>query len=353
MSRELRCDAVVIGGGIIGSAVLFELTRRGLRAALVERGVVGQGCTAYSGGVVRVFHGDDQLSDMAAEGHAYYRDFEAHTGEPCAFTRTGFLYFPSAAAHASAKDRVARLSARVPMQWWTGDRVREAFPDIREPAAAVFEPDAGHVNPSEVARTFARVAMRRGGSVLTGTNVNRLVRSGGRFVGVDTSQGLLLADKTVVALGANTPGFLDRQGVAHALWAQRIQVDIRRGTRPRGEHPAWIDDVHDLNGRPHETDGLLVGCPTHDTDFRDGFTWGTSVHSELIRHVGRRRFAWMDSTEFAGSLSSFDCYSRDGRGTVDYVDSARSLAVVSGFSGGGVKLAPTLARRISTTLTES
>jgi glycine/D-amino acid oxidase-like deaminating enzyme len=353
MPRELQYDVAVLGGGIIGAAVLFELTRRGLRSVLVERGIVGQGCTAYSGGIVRVYHADDQLSEIAAESHAFYRDFEAHTGEPCAFTRTGFLYFPTPAAQASARARVARLSARVPMEWWTAERVRDAFPQIREPGAAVFEPQAGHVDAPDVARAFARAAMRGGACVFSGTNVHRLVRSGPRFVGVDTSQGLILADKTVVALGANTPGFLDRQGVAHALWPQRIQVDIRRGTPVRGEHPAWIDDVHDLNGRPHGSDAYLVGCPTHDTVFSDGFSWGTSSHSELIEHVGRRRFAWMDSTRRAGSFSSFDCYSRDGRGIVDFADAARSLAVVSGFSGGGVKLAPALAHRICTTLTES
>jgi len=353
MSIESRYDVLVLGGGILGAAVLHKLATHGLRVGLVERGVVAQGCTAYSGGIVRVFHADDQLSDIAAESYGYYRDFETRTGERCALTQTGFLYFPASGTEAAARARVDRLAPRVPMQWLRPDQVQERFPQVRAETPAVFEAGAGYMSPPEVTRAFVRAAVRHGAHVHPGTDVHKLVRVADRFAGVETSQGLLMADRTVVALGPHTPSFLDKNNIPHGLWAQRIQVDVRRSTQVRDPHPAWIDDVNNLNGRPHEDDQFLIGYPTYDRDFHDGPVPGVAGHGELIERIGRRRFAWIDTSERRGSFASFDCYSEGAAGICDYVDERRSLAVVSGYSGGAFKLAPELARCIFNTLTES
>jgi sarcosine oxidase subunit beta len=345
VSVDAHYDVLVLGGGVIGTAILHELSTRGVRAALLERGMVGGGCTAHSGGVVRVFHANDASSDLAAEGHAYYLDFERHTGEAAAFHRTGFLFFPATGAEQDCRDRVSRLAARTPMRWLDAESVRAEFPEIRAPSAAVFEPGAGYMSPPLVTQAFARAAVRRGAHLIVGTPVRKLVRLPGRLAGVETSHGLVQADRIVVALGAHTPAFLDRHGIVHRLWAQRIQVDARRVDK-RTPHPAWIDDLNDLNGRPHEDDQFLIGYPTHERGMADDDASATMAHSELIEHVGRRRFDWMDSSRRVGSFSSFDCYSDGGGGIAGFVDDERTLAVVSGFSGGGFKLAPALARRI-------
>ncbi len=352
MLPKPQYDVLIIGGGIIGTAALHTLARRGLRVGLAERGVLAQGCTAYSGGIVRVFHTDPHLSELAAASYPVYRDFEAHVGESCSFTQTGFLYFPTAGAELAAREQVAQLAPRVHMEWWEAEQVRTAYPHVRTDSPAIHEPGGGYMIPSEVARAFGRSARRLGACIHEGTVVNKLVRAGGRYVGVETSHGVLFADRVVVALGPNTPLFLDQHQVPHALWTQRIQVDIRKSSTPRGAHPAWIDDVNDLNGRPHEDDGFLIGYPTHDRRFHDGPVHGISSHSSVIDAIGSSRFNWLQTTERQGSYASFDCYSDGGLGVADFVDDARSLAVVTGFSGGAFKLAPELARRISNLLTE-
>jgi len=352
MSREKRFDVLVLGGGVIGSAVLHAVAGQGLSTALVERGMVAQGCTAHSGGIVRVFHADARLSDMAAASARFYRDFESQVGEPCTFTTTGFLYFPAPADAESARLQAEHLARRVPMEWWSAERVRATFPQVRTDSPAVFEPDAGYMSPPDVTRAFVRAAKRKGAAVYEGTEVRRLIRIKHRFAGVETSQGVLFADRVVLALGAHTPRFLDAHHVPHALWSQRIQVDVRRSTRPRGELPAWIDDVNDLNGRPHEHDKFLIGYPTHDRNFHDGPVFGMSGHSEVIEAMGRRRFDWVDATERHGSFASFDCYSEGGLGVADFIDDHRSLLLATGYSGGGFKLAPAVAQRIASALTQ-
>ncbi|MES2936780.1 MAG: FAD-dependent oxidoreductase [Pseudomonadota bacterium] len=341
-----------MGAGVIGAAVLHALARLGVHVGLVERGVVAQGCTAYSGGLVRVFHSEERLSELAAASYAVYRDFEAHVGESCKFTQTGFLYFPATGTEVAAREQMNRLATGISMAWWEAEQVRSAYPHMHADGPAVHEPGAGYMSPPEVTRAFVRAARRLGAVVHEGTAVDKLIRVGGRYVGVETTLGTLFANRVVLALGPHTPSFLEQHRVAHALWAQRIQVDIRRPSAPCGDHPAWIDDVNQLNGRPHDDGQFLIGCPTHDFRFHDRPVSGTAGHSHVIDAMGRRRFKWMAGAEWQGSYASFDCYSEGGLGIADFVDEARSLAVISGFSGGGFKLAPELARRASKLLAE-
>jgi len=346
MSRNPNFDVLVVGGGVIGGAILHALASKGVKAALVERGVIAQGCTAYSGGIVRVFHADSRLTEMAADSYFFYREFEKHTGEHCPLTVTGFLYFPNEAMMSSAQDQVDRLSQRLAMEWLNPDQIRARFPGVCADTDAVYEKGAGYMSPPDVTKAYVRAAKRLGASVYEGTQVSRLIRFQNRFVGAETTQGILFAERTVVALGPNTPQFLARHGIDLPLWAQRIQVDIRRSTAARDNSPAWIDDINDLNGRPYEEDKFLIGYPTHDRNFYDGFVPGSAEHSACIEEFGRRRFHWIDATLRHGSYASFDCYSNGGIGMTDFIDEQHSLAVATGFSGGGFKLAPEVARRI-------
>ncbi|MBA2672106.1 FAD-dependent oxidoreductase [Ramlibacter sp.] len=345
-------DVLVVGGGVIGAAVLHALAKLGLHVGLAERGVIAQGCTAYSGGLVRVFHADERLSELAAASYPFYRDFEASVGEPCTFTQTGLLYFPAAGTEVAARGQMNRLAPRVPMAWLEAERVRAAHPEMHADGPAIHEPGAGYMSPPQVTRAFIRAARQLGAVVHEGTAIDKLVRVGDRYAGVETTLGTLFADRVVLALGPHTPSFLDQHRIPHALWAQRIQVDIRRPPAPPRDHPAWIDDVNQLNGRPHDDGRFLIGCPTHDIRFHDRPVAGIASHSDVIDAMGRRRFKWVADAGREGSYASFDCYSEGGLGTARFVDEARTLAVISGFSGGGFKLAPELARRTARLLAQ-
>lgn len=48
----LQFDAVIIGGGVIGCSILYQLAKRGVRASLVERGKITCGTTFHTAGLV-------------------------------------------------------------------------------------------------------------------------------------------------------------------------------------------------------------------------------------------------------------------------------------------------------------
>ncbi|HUG13467.1 MAG TPA: FAD-dependent oxidoreductase, partial [Thermomicrobiales bacterium] len=49
-----RADVVIIGGGIMGASLAFELTRLGVRdVAIVERGTIASGASGKTGALLR------------------------------------------------------------------------------------------------------------------------------------------------------------------------------------------------------------------------------------------------------------------------------------------------------------
>jgi sarcosine oxidase subunit beta len=92
-----RADAVVIGGGVIGSAVAFELARAGREVVVVDKGPgAGAGSTSASSAIIRYSYSTRDAILTAWEAAQLWFDWEAHLGvaDPdgmCRFVRTGNL----------------------------------------------------------------------------------------------------------------------------------------------------------------------------------------------------------------------------------------------------------------------
>jgi glycine/D-amino acid oxidase-like deaminating enzyme len=72
-------DAIVIGGGIMGTSIAFQLAGRGRREALEERRLIGEGPTGESSAIQRTHYSNELTTRMALFGLEFYRDFRQHT----------------------------------------------------------------------------------------------------------------------------------------------------------------------------------------------------------------------------------------------------------------------------------
>ncbi len=154
----------------------------------------------------------------------------------------------------------------------------------------------------------------------------------------------------MLATGVRTPGLLDALGIEHDLFNRDIQVDVRTPADGPTDHPAFIDDVYDLNGRPDPASGaVLIGHPTGlDSTSLDPEPIRPE-HSARIVAEGRKRFAWIDSSESRGGRRHPECYAPDPLARVSCASGGRScdnVVIATGFSGGGLKMAPWAANHV-------
>src|SRR5437773_4668964 len=85
-------DAVVIGGGIVGTFAAYYLARRGLKVALVEKGRVGAEQSSRNWGWCRQQNRDARELPMATKSLDLWERFTADSGEQTGFRRCGLLY---------------------------------------------------------------------------------------------------------------------------------------------------------------------------------------------------------------------------------------------------------------------
>src|SRR6266545_3523943 len=86
-----RADAVVVGGGCMGTSTAFHLARRGTDTVLLEAAHVAAGATGHSGAIVRQHYESRVGVRLARDSLAFFTRFQEETGFPCDFRRTGFL----------------------------------------------------------------------------------------------------------------------------------------------------------------------------------------------------------------------------------------------------------------------
>ena len=127
-------DAIVIGTGIIGAAVAYELALTGLRVVSVDRlGDVGSGSTSSSSSIVRFHYSTFEgvaASWEAKFGWEAWRDYlgAPHEETLAKFLKAGCLILDGS----TERERVLSLFGQVgiPYQCWDSETIRQQVPGL-------------------------------------------------------------------------------------------------------------------------------------------------------------------------------------------------------------------------------
>ena len=80
MSEEV--DAIIIGAGVIGASIAFELCKRGYRTLNIDKlPAAGYGPTSNSCSIVRAHYSSREGVAMAYEGFFYWQDWPQYVGD--------------------------------------------------------------------------------------------------------------------------------------------------------------------------------------------------------------------------------------------------------------------------------
>lgn len=344
-------DIVVVGAGLFGTSIAFQLARRGAASvAIVERGAVCGGDSGVSFSMVRRHYSNESVAALAIRGVDVIKAWadEVGTGDS-GYVRTGYLLTATPDHESALRDNVARLrSWGLTTEVVEPSEIAEIEPLMRLDgiAAGAYEPDGGFADSQKMTLSWFAAAVRAGVRPLLGRTVTRLVVEGDRVRAVETDTGTIEADAVVLATGSWGAELGRTAGLDLPVTLRRLQVAFVRQEADRPQARVTFSDMaSNLVLRPDRA-GIAWAVayqPEERLDRRDDCDPGVDAsYEEAIRAALRERVpAYADAAWIGGFSGAYD-YTPDWNPIVGEAPGVAGLYLALGWSGHGFKLAPSV-----------
>ena len=357
-------DVVIVGAGIVGCATAYELTKRGVRVTLVDRGEVSGATTGLGEGNALCSDKDAGPDlDLAVAGMPLFDEIEDLVGEPAHIRRKGALIaHPDEATWAGEPARLERLrAAGVTAELLRASDVRELEPRLTGGIhGALYAPDDLQCDPRAIARGLAAWSEGHGVDIRTGAEVTALEPGRGARLADGT---LLPAGQVVLAAGPWSASLAATAGLALPLEPRKGQLTRLRLPEPDsaflrrkivdGSYLASVTSTgadRQISTVVETTwDGHLIVGSTRE---RCGFD--PTVDDGLARNVQDRAARLVP--DIAGltresTWVGFRPWLPDGLPAIGPSHAATGLWVGTGHEGAGIQLGPITGRLLAQAIT--
>ncbi len=366
-------DAVVIGGGIIGVSSAWQLVRRGLRVAILEKGPhVASGSTGQSSAVVRQRYANIEMVQLAYASLRMFQNWcdrlelkENRSG----FSPVGVVWLSDAASEECVQ--AVRHFEQVGAKYAIVDvnELQDRYPslnfcdqvldmtgiahDCTDQRTVFWEPEAGFADPQGTTEDLLQAGKAKGVELFVRHEVTRLEpAAAGGFRGVHCANGEVFSCKLLLnASGPWCQRINNLAGVTLPMNLQPTRVQIAQRDRPSdvaGEIPVFVSAADQIYGRP-EANGtqFIVGSlasadESEVVDDPDNFDTDASPEfRERIMHKLHHRFSMRSRGTVRGYAALYTVNTDDWHPIIDAVGPP-GFFVANGFSGHGFKLGPSI-----------
>jgi glycine oxidase len=337
-------DVAIVGAGIIGCSIAFELAKAGMQVCVLERGGIGEESSAAAAGMLSGQHGVTnlgaryQLHVEARELHGRLADdLREQTGIDVGFCRWGLLELLFTPGEVRAADRCCAIQTQAGLRV---ERLSREETLALEPALApdlqgsIRYVDEAHVHNGRLTIALAEAARRTGAELRSGAPALALIRERERVVGVQTSTETVYAEAVIIANGAWSSDLIRPLGLMLPVKPMRGQMLAVR-TVPRAVSQIIYGRHMYLVPRP---DGeTLVGATVEDVGFRKEVT--LEGLEELIQ-AGRHIAPGMMGQPVIRTWAGLRPGSPDGLPLVGPVAGLPGLILAVGHHRNGILLGP-------------
>jgi len=236
-------DAIVVGGGLVGSALAYGLQRQGLSTVLLDEGDIAHRAARGNFGLVWV---QSKGIDFSPYAHWTWKsaetwadlsaEIEDITGEDIGYRRPGGADICIDAAEFDAKfEKMRQLQSHAPhfkFEMLDQKAMAELLPGLGpDVAGGCYSPADGHVNPLYLLRGLHQCLVAKGGRIETGGRVTAVEHQGDSFV-AHTPKGRYAGARVIVAAGLGTQKVADMVGLNVPVRPVRGQILVTERVKP-------------------------------------------------------------------------------------------------------------------------
>jgi glycine oxidase len=342
-------DVVVVGGGVIGACIAYELAKAGARPVVLDREARGQASRASAGMLAPLSEADGPgpFLDLGMESLRLHRplaeELLERTGMDVGYRPTGLLRVALNETDEVAvrRRRSWHMAAGFSVGWLDPARVHDAEPALsRDIRGAAYYSQEHQVSPPLLAQAALRAAADLGAVVRMGLNVEGFLVSGSRVHGVRAAGEPLECDEVVIAAGAWSGAFAEL-GPALPVRPVRGQLVALQTVSTSVRHLIYSSGGY-LSPKPDGS--ILVGATQEEVGF-DPRPTADGV-AGLLQSVARLTPALASAT-FADAIAGLRPGSPDGLPLIGRLPGWSGVSAATGHFRNGVLLAPITAHLVA------
>ena len=289
-------DAIIVGAGVIGSAVAFELAKRGYKTLNIDKlPTSGYGSTSNSCAIVRAHYSTWDGVAMAYEGFFYWDDWDDYIGVKddrgmIKYMKTGSILFKLEGEDHSSKCLKLFKEIGVEHEIWDLEKLKEMIPIYshdqydgttrpdeddhfwdktgKKIEGAVYTPGSGYVSDPQLTSHNLQVAAEaNGGEFLFNSEITEIRQQNGRVVGVTLKTGEQIDSPIVVNVAGPHSFVINRMADVEKemnIKTRALRHEVHHVPSPEG-YDFEKDGFHTSDGdnsiyfRPETGNTILIG----------------------------------------------------------------------------------------------
>jgi sarcosine oxidase, subunit beta len=352
-SSPTECDIAIVGGGIMGLALAYELALQGITNVVVlEAGHLASGASGRNGGGVRQQWSSAMNIQLMQESVALCRSFASRMHTNVWMRQGGYLFLTTTNARLERMEKNVAIQNQngVGTRMITAKEAAAIVPELNTKGivGACYNSTDGIVFPWPFLWGYAEAAKAKGVTVSTFCPVVAIEQSGTAFI-LQTPRGTYRAQRVINASGAWSGKVAKLLGIALPTWPARHEIFSTEGLKPFLKPMVSVMDTGLYASQSMR--GEIVGGITHQGP-RDALLSATgqlamgsqfnflqamgSALTSLIPRMGSVKVV----RQWAGPYD----HSPDGSPLVGQMPNLPGFYVCCGFVGHGFMMAPVVAK---------
>ena len=357
-----KADVVVIGGGIIGTAIAYFLSRRKIDVILLEKNGIASGSSGACDGAVTMQTKKPGVHlRLALESQALLRRMQSTLPVPIEYEENGGLIVIETGEEMSAMQQFIEAQRKAGLELELLDRpqLRSLAPHLSDHLmGATYSPHDSKVNPIALTLGFATGAEQMGAEILTGTAVKDIEIKTQQIRAVITTAGRVETRMVVNATGVYAAEIGRMLDIEIPIKPRRGQLLVTEA-RPDLLKP-WLGSANYITAKfnPQLAEKGATGISldqTQNGNFLIGSTrefvgYNKQTTVEGLKQIASRAVRILPDLKYTNLIRAFAGlrpYTSDGLPILGEVENVQGLIMAAGHEGDGIALSAITGKLIS------
>jgi glycine oxidase len=356
MSMNQSTDVAIIGGGVIGCSIAYQLSKAGVQVSVIEREEIAAEASSAAAGVLapaEVLTGPKAVADLFLASWSItaeiIAEIEAVSGVQVEYLQTGALYVLTDADDQSSLQRYAEIWQEQGSNatWLTGDEVHRYEPLLHQAiVAALYVPQTANIRPRLMTRAYAEAARKSGAHFYEHTEVTGLQQSSSKVIALQTEQGQTIrCNRVVIATGAWSAHIGSWLGLTIPVFPARGQILALKQPATPLKHTISGNGLYLV---PKVDGTIYVGATVEQVGFdksntAGGIAWLLSSAIQLVPEL--------EHAAIADIWSGLRPWSQDSYPILGMAPGWENVILATGHGAGGFELSAITGKTIAELIT--